>query len=217
PRGSSFRWRGRAYTIKVGGVFNVANAVAAATCAAGLGIAPDAIDSGLAAVESVPGRFQLVDAGQPFAVVVDYAHTPDGLAKVLEAARQICAGRLVAVFGAGGDRDREKRPLMGATAARLADLVLVTSDNPRSEDPDRIIAEVLSGAAEAGNVQADPDRAAAIATALATAAPGDVVVIAGKGHEKGQEIAGRVLPFDDVEVATQALRRILDSRQGGGR
>lgn len=217
PSGSSFDWRGERVSMRVGGRFNVTNAVAAATCAEALGIPPASIVRGLANVSSVAGRFQVVDRGQPFTVVVDYAHTPDGLAKVLEAARQICRGRLVVVFGAGGDRDREKRPLMGSTAAALADLVLITSDNPRSEEPDAIISEVLAGAAGATNVRSDPDRAAAIATALATASPGDVVVIAGKGHEKGQEIGGRILPFDDVEVAERALERILDSRQGGGR
>ncbi|HET6873875.1 MAG TPA: cyanophycin synthetase, partial [Acidimicrobiales bacterium] len=191
------------------------NALAAATCATALGVSADAIADGLARLPSVAGRFQMVDAGQPFTVVVDYAHTPDGLAKVLGAARQICEGRLIVVFGAGGDRDREKRPLMGEVAARLADLALITSDNPRSEDPEASIAEVRSGAGDAGNVQAEVDRASAIATALATAAPGDVVVIAGKGHEKGQEIAGRVLPFDDIEVATQAIQRISGSRHGG--
>jgi UDP-N-acetylmuramoyl-L-alanyl-D-glutamate--2,6-diaminopimelate ligase len=215
--GSTFRWRGQSASIRVGGGFNVVNAVAAATCAEAMGVAPEVVASGLGRVSSVAGRFQPVDAGQPFTVIVDYAHTPDGLSKVLEAARQICAGRLVVVFGAGGDRDREKRPLMGASAARLADLVLVTSDNPRGEDPDRIIAEVVAGAAGAGNVRSETDRASAIATALATASPGDVVVIAGKGHEKGQEIGGRVLPFDDVAVASAALRRILGSRQDGAR
>ncbi len=217
PGRSTFVWRGRPVTIRLGGAFNVTNAVAAAVCAEAMGAGTDAIVEGLAALESVEGRFQMVDQGQPFAVIVDYAHTPDGLAQVLEAARQICAGRLVVVFGAGGDRDREKRPLMGAAAAAHADLVLVTSDNPRSEDPDSIIAEVISGAAGAPNVRSETDRASAIATALATASSGDVVVIAGKGHEKGQEIGGRVQPFDDVEVASSALRRIIVSRQGGGR
>lgn len=217
PGGSAFDWRGHRVSMGVGGRFNVANALAAATCAEALDVPREAIVRGLAGVSSVAGRFQVVDRGQPFTVIVDYAHTPDGLAKVLEAARQICEGRLVVVFGAGGDRDREKRPLMGATAAAQADLVLVTSDNPRGEDPDAIIDQVLAGTAGAANVRSDPDRAAAIATALATASPGDVVVIAGKGHEKGQEIGGRVLPFDDVEVAEQALERILASRQGGGR
>ena len=217
PSGSDFTWRGRRVSLRVPGAFNVANAMAAATCAEAMGVPPDAVAEGLAGVGSVAGRFQVVEAGQPFTVVVDYAHTPDGLTKVLEAARQICAGRLIAVFGAGGDRDKEKRPLMGSVAARLADLVLVTSDNPRSEDPDAIITEILAGAPGAANVRSEADRASAIATALATASAGDVVVIAGKGHEKGQEIGGRVLPFDDVEVARRALLRILASRQDGGR
>jgi UDP-N-acetylmuramoyl-L-alanyl-D-glutamate--2,6-diaminopimelate ligase len=217
PAGSTFRWRGQPVSIRVGGAFNVANAVAAAACAEAMGVAPEVVATGLVQVASVAGRFQTIDAAQPFTVIVDYAHTPDGLVKVLEAARQICAGRLVVVFGAGGDRDREKRPLMGAATARLADLVLVTSDNPRGEDPDSVIADVVAGAGGAANVRAETDRASAIATALATASPGDVVVIAGKGHEKGQEIGDRVLPFDDVEVATRALQRILESRQGGGR
>jgi UDP-N-acetylmuramoyl-L-alanyl-D-glutamate--2,6-diaminopimelate ligase len=217
PAGSDFSWRGRPVSLRVGGGFNVANAVAAASCAEALGVEPDTVVAGLGRVESVAGRFQPVDAGQPFSVVVDYAHTPDGLTQLLEAARRICSGRLVVVFGAGGDRDREKRPMMGEVAARLADLVLVTSDNPRSEDPDAIISEVVAGIESAANVRTETDRAAAIATALATASAGDVVVIAGKGHEKGQEVAGRVLPFDDVEVAKRALQRILGSRQGGAR
>jgi UDP-N-acetylmuramoyl-L-alanyl-D-glutamate--2,6-diaminopimelate ligase len=215
PSGSTFRWQGQPVRMRVGGAFNVANAVAAATCASALGIGRQVIADGLGGLESVAGRFQLVDAGQSFTVVVDYAHTPDGLAKVLSAARQICDGRLIVVFGAGGDRDREKRPMMGEVAARLANLALITSDNPRSEDPEAIIAQIRAGVGDAGNVQAEVDRASAIATALATAKPGDVVVIAGKGHEKGQEIAGRVLPFDDVEVATQAIQRITGSRHGG--
>ena len=217
PNGSTFRWRDRSVSLGVGGGFNVANAVAAAACAEALGVEPDTVAAGLGRVDSVAGRFQLVDVGQPFSVVVDYAHTPDGLAQLLEAARRICSGRLVVVFGAGGDRDREKRPMMGEVAARLADLVLVTSDNPRREDPDVIISEILAGIQGAANVRTETDRAAAIATALATASPGDVVVIAGKGHEKGQEVAGRVLPFDDVEVAKRALLRILESRNGGAR
>ena len=215
PSGSTFTWRDQLVRIRIGGLFNVANAVAAAACAEALGMSRSVIAEGLGAVDSVSGRFELVDLGQPFTVIVDFAHTPDGLSKILEAARQICGGRLVVVFGAGGDRDREKRPLMGAAAAALADLALVTSDNPRNENPDAIIAEVMSGAPEASNMRPEADRAAAIATALANASPGDVVVIAGKGHEKGQEIAGRTLPFDDVDVATKALRRILQSRQGG--
>jgi UDP-N-acetylmuramoyl-L-alanyl-D-glutamate--2,6-diaminopimelate ligase len=214
PSGSTFEWRGRTVSIRVGGEFNVANAVAAATCAEAIGVGADVVVEGLGRLDSVPGRFQVVDAGQPFTVVVDYAHTPDGLEKVLSAARQICSGRLLAVFGAGGDRDREKRPLMAAVAARWSDLVIVTSDNPRSEDPDAVIAEVLSGAGGYPNVKAETDRAVAIGAALSNAREGDVVVIAGKGHEKGQEIAGRVLPFDDVEVARSTLLRIRAAREG---
>lgn len=215
PSGSGFTWRGRRVQVRVGGLFNVANALAAAAAADALGVPGDAIVNGLGALEAVPGRFQLVDAGQPFSVVVDFAHTPDGLAKLLQSVRRMTAGRLIVVFGAGGERDREKRPLMGRAAADLADLVVVTSDNPRGEDPDAIIEEVLAGAPGATNVLREADRAYAVATALATAAAGDVVVIAGKGHEKGQEIAGRVLPFDDVEVARAALTRIRSSRGGG--
>jgi UDP-N-acetylmuramoyl-L-alanyl-D-glutamate--2,6-diaminopimelate ligase len=215
PSGSTFIWRDRRIQVRIGGLFNVANAVAAAACAEAMGVDRSVIADGLAGVESVAGRFELVDLGQPFTVIVDFAHTPDGLTKILEAARQICAGRLVVVFGAGGDRDREKRPLMGAAASSRADLALVTSDNPRHENPDAIIAEVMSGATDATNMQAEADRASAIATALANASPGDVVVIAGKGHEKGQEVGDRTLPFDDVDVATKALRRIMQSRQGG--
>lgn len=212
PEGSSFAWHGRRIKLRLGGRLNVANAVAAAAAAEALGASLDAIAAGLSAVERVPGRFDAVDAGQPFTVLVDYAHTPDGLAQALRAAREITAGRLLVVFGAGGDRDQEKRPLMGATVAELADLAVVTSDNPRSEDPGAIIAEVLRGAAGAENVVSEPDRARAISAALASAAPGDLVLIAGKGHETGQEIGGRVLPFDDAGVAREALRRIRASR-----
>ncbi|HYB22431.1 MAG TPA: cyanophycin synthetase, partial [Solirubrobacteraceae bacterium] len=173
----------------------------------------------------VPGRFEPVDGGQDFAVLVDYAHTPDSLENVLRAARGLVqaaggAGRVVCTFGAGGDRDRGKRPLMGEIAARLADIVLITSDNPRSEDPERIIREIMNGVvgAAAGadarigeggtaRVCAVVDRRAAIEQAIACARSGDVVVIAGKGHEHGQELAGgRKIPFDDVSVAREALR-----------
>lgn len=211
--GSRFRWAGYDVDLRVGGEFNVANALGAAACATAMGIAPDVVARGLSAVESVPGRFQLVDAGQPFTVIVDYAHTPDGLAKVLGAAREVCTGRLIVVFGAGGDRDREKRPLMGQAAAARADLVVLTSDNPRGEDPDAIIAEIVSGVGDRANVIVDADRASAIGTALANARAGDVVVIAGKGHEKGQEVGGRILPFDDAEVARSTLARIRSSRR----
>jgi UDP-N-acetylmuramoyl-L-alanyl-D-glutamate--2,6-diaminopimelate ligase len=213
PSSSRFRWHGRHVTIQVGGGFNVTNAVAAAACARALGVDGDRIVDGLAGLTGVPGRFERVDVGQPFTVLVDYAHTPDGLTQVLRAARQLTSGHLLVVFGAGGDRDHDKRPLMGAAAADMADLAILTSDNPRSEDPDAIIEEVRAGAPDRANLQIQSDRAEAIATALATAQPGDVVVIAGKGHEQGQEISGRILPFDDVEVATAALHRIQASRR----
>ena len=159
----------------------------------------------------VPGRFEPVSAGQPFAVLVDYAHTPDSLETLLRAARGLGDGRVIVVFGAGGDRDRGKRPLMGRVAAQLADHVIVTSDNPRSEDPVAIIAEVLQGTGV--DVEIDPDRRTAIERAVAIAAEGDVVVIAGKGHERGQEIAGVVHPFDDRAVARDALLAL--ARQDG--
>jgi UDP-N-acetylmuramoyl-L-alanyl-D-glutamate--2,6-diaminopimelate ligase len=158
-------------------------------------------------VHGVPGRFEAVDAGQPFTVVVDYAHTPDGLENLLRSAREITAGRLICVFGCGGDRDRAKRPLMGAIARRLADVAVVTSDNPRSEDPEAIIAEITAGFP----MDVEPDRRAAIRAAVAAAADGDVVVIAGKGHEQGQEVAGRTVPFDDREVAREALAALAET------
>jgi len=187
------------------GLFNVQNALGAIAAARALGADQEAIREGLAAAEQVPGRFESVDEGQPFAVLVDYAHTPDSLDNVLRAARELTRGRLYVVFGAGGDRDRSKRPLMGAAAAELADRVIVTSDNPRSEDPAAIIAEVAAGAG--AGAQTEVDRRAAIEHAIASAAAGDTIVIAGKGHERGQEFAdGRKEPFDDVEVAREALR-----------
>ncbi len=173
------------------------------------------LDTLVAALERgvrVPGRMEPVQEGQEFAVLVDYAHTPDSLENVLSAARELARGRVVCVFGAGGDRDRGKRPLMGEAAARLADVVIVTSDNPRSEDPEAIIEQILEGAARARHLGAPPvtaltDRTAAIDRAIDLAAPSDVVVIAGKGHEQGQEFAdGRKIPFDDVNVARAALR-----------
>jgi UDP-N-acetylmuramoyl-L-alanyl-D-glutamate--2,6-diaminopimelate ligase len=186
------------------GRFNRANAVAAASAARALGVGGDAIRRGLEAVELVPGRFEPVDEGQPFTVVVDYAHTPDALETVLESARELTRGRVICVFGAGGDRDREKRPLMGQVVAELADDVLVTSDNPRSEEPAAIAAEVVDGL----SLEVELDRRRAIEQALESAREGDVVVIAGKGHEQGQEIGGSKIPFDDREVARDALRRL---------
>ena len=169
-----------------------------------LDVDEDEIAAGIAAVAGAPGRFETVDEGQPFTVVVDYAHKPDALDKVLRAARELTDGRVLVVFGAGGDRDRGKRPLMGKIARDLADVVIVTSDNPRSEDPLAIIQDVLQGAGT--DVEIDPDRRTAIARAFELAEPGDVVVIAGKGHEQGQEVAGEKLPFDDRAVAREALR-----------
>jgi UDP-N-acetylmuramoyl-L-alanyl-D-glutamate--2,6-diaminopimelate ligase len=187
------------------GEFNVANVLGALAAARGLGVPADTCVAAIAAAGQVPGRFETVDEGQPFAVLVDYAHTPDSLENVLRAARGLTAARLRVVFGCGGDRDRGKRPQMGEIARRLADDVIVTSDNPRSEDPEAIIAEILSGSGP--DVVHDADRERAIGRALAEAGPGDVVVIAGKGHEQGQEFAaGRTIPFDDVSVARAILR-----------
>ena len=192
------------------GGFNILNALAAAAAAQVLGIEPAAIRAGLEAVEGVPGRFEEVSEGQPFTVLVDYAHTPDSLENALTAARDLADGRVLCVFGCGGDRDREKRPLMGRVATELADVAFVTSDNPRSEDPDAIIAEVVAGTA--GELVVEPDRRRAIELAVEAAEPGDVVLFAGKGHEQGQEIGGVVLPFDDREVAREALRKLAGAR-----
>jgi UDP-N-acetylmuramoyl-L-alanyl-D-glutamate--2,6-diaminopimelate ligase len=186
------------------GRFNVENVLGAVAAGILLDLDEEAIAAGVKALEGVPGRFEAVDEGQPFTVIVDYAHTPDSLDNVLRTAREIAAGRVLAVFGAGGDRDRGKRPLMGKIAADLADVVVVTSDNPRSEQPVAIIQDILQGAGT--NVEIDPDRSSAIARAIELAEPGDVVVIAGKGHEQGQEIAGEKHPFDDRLVAREALR-----------
>jgi UDP-N-acetylmuramoyl-L-alanyl-D-glutamate--2,6-diaminopimelate ligase len=191
--GADLRLRGR---------FNRANAAGAAAAARALGIDADAIARGLESVAGVPGRFESVEAGQPFSVIVDYAHTPDSLDNVLRAARELGSGRLTVVFGAGGDRDREKRPLMGRIAAARADRVIVTTDNPRSEDPVAIAEEVADGALEIV-----VDRRAAIEQALADARDGDVVVIAGKGADTEMEIGGRFVPFDDRTVAREVLSR----------
>jgi UDP-N-acetylmuramoyl-L-alanyl-D-glutamate--2,6-diaminopimelate ligase len=195
------------------GHFNVANALGAFAAAIAMEVAPREAAAGLARARRVPGRFEPVDEGQDFAVLVDYAHTPDSLDNVLAAARRLTEGRVISVFGAGGDRDRDKRPKMGQAGAEGSDLAIVTSDNPRSEDPESIIAEILAGAG-GGGVESEPDRRAAIALAFERARPGDTVVIAGKGHEQGQEFEdGRKVPFDDREVAREELLR----RGGGGR
>ena len=227
PTSHRYVWRGVEIQVAMGGAFNAMNSLAAATAAAALGIPADLIARGLAAAPSVKGRFQPVDAGQPFDVIVDFAHTPDGLREVLPAARAAIAtradltghasdGRVIVVFGCGGDRDREKRPEMGAVAAQLADLVVVTSDNPRSEDPLDIINAVLAGVPSdyRDQVVSEPDRRRAFATAFQMARPGDVVVIAGKGHETTQTIGGIANPFDDHAVAAAVLKEI---EQRGGR
>jgi UDP-N-acetylmuramoyl-L-alanyl-D-glutamate--2,6-diaminopimelate ligase len=192
--------------LKLKGRFNVENALAAMAGARLLGIADDAIAAGLERVDGVPGRFEPVDEGQPFTVLVDYAHTPDSLENVLRSARGLTGERVICVFGCGGDRDRGKRPVMGRIAGELADLAIVTSDNPRSEDPRAIIEEIVSGAT--ADLEVEPDRREAISRAVEEARPGEVVLIAGKGHEQGQQFRDRTVPFDDREVAREALRRL---------
>jgi UDP-N-acetylmuramoyl-L-alanyl-D-glutamate--2,6-diaminopimelate ligase len=190
------------------GHFNVANALGAFAVAEAMGVEAAEAAAGLAQAARVPGRFEPIDEGQGFSVLVDYAHTPDSLENVLRAARRLTGGRVISVFGAGGDRDRDKRPKMGRAGAELSDLAIVTSDNPRSEDPEAIVAEVAVGAGEEA-VEIEVDRRAAIALALGRAAAGDTVVIAGKGHEQGQEFEdGRKVPFDDREVAREELRKL---------
>lgn len=196
------------------GRFNVSNCLGATAMALQAGIGIDSIAGGLGSLAAVPGRFESVDSGQPFSVVVDYAHTPDSLDNVLRAARPLAdaqGGRVLCAFGCGGDRDRGKRPLMGAVVARLADVVVVTSDNPRSEDPQAIIGEILEGilAERAGGPDATlSDRREAIEWTLKAAEPGDVVVIAGKGHETGQQFADHTIPFDDRAVALEVLAEL---------
>jgi UDP-N-acetylmuramoyl-L-alanyl-D-glutamate--2,6-diaminopimelate ligase len=187
------------------GRFNVYNVLGAFAAARAVGVSARRAATAIRTAELVPGRFQPVDEGQDFAVLVDYAHTPDSLQNVLEAARELTAGRLHVVFGAGGDRDRGKRPLMGGIARQLADRVIVTSDNPRSEDPEAIIEQILAGSGS--DVEHLVDRREAIELAISGAQAGDVVVIAGKGHEQGQEFeGGRKIPFDDATVVREALR-----------
>jgi UDP-N-acetylmuramoyl-L-alanyl-D-glutamate--2,6-diaminopimelate ligase len=189
------------------GLFNVQNVLGAIAAVRALGVEEISLEG----FGRVPGRFEAVDEGQDFGVLVDYAHTPDSLENVLRAARELARGRLHVVFGAGGDRDRGKRPLMGDAARRLADRVLVTSDNPRSEEPEAIIDEVMEGAGP--DAEREVDRRRAIARVIEEAEPGDVVVIAGKGHEQGQEFEnGRKEPFDDCSVARDALRSRLGAR-----
>jgi len=210
PHGSRFRAAGIEIETPLRRLFNVENVLGAIAAGILLDLDEGAIAAGIAGVSGVPGRFEAVDEGQPFAVLVDYAHTPDSLETVLRAARGLGDGRVIVVFGAGGDRDRGKRSLMGRVAVELADVVIVTSDNPRSEEPVAIIADVLQGTGV--DVEMDPDRRTAIERAIGLAEAGDVVIIAGKGHEQGQEIAGVVHPFDDRTVAREALAALGSSR-----
>jgi UDP-N-acetylmuramoyl-L-alanyl-D-glutamate--2,6-diaminopimelate ligase len=198
------------------GRFNVENLLAAIAAAAGLGIPMETVLRGVTAVTGVSGRLERVDAGQPFTVIVDYAHTDDALKNLLETVRQLQPRRLITVFGAGGDRDRTKRPLMGAVASRLSDVAIVTSDNPRSEPPEAILEEIQRGmnGGRGAERHAIVDRREAIARALEMAGPGDAVVIAGKGHETYQQLRDRTIPFDDRQVAREILSRSL---RGGRR
>jgi UDP-N-acetylmuramoyl-L-alanyl-D-glutamate--2,6-diaminopimelate ligase len=214
-RRPGFRFRPVGGEMRIGtslpGHFNVDNALAAFAAALALGVDAETAAAGLRAAAAPPGRFEPIDEGQGFAVLVDYAHTPDSLENVLAAARRLTEGRLISVFGAGGDRDRGKRPQMGQAGARLSDLAIVTSDNPRSEDPEAIVQEILAGVEDRSGVEVEVevDRRAAIELAVGRARPGDTVVIAGKGHEQGQELEnGRKIPFDDREVARNELRRL---------
>jgi UDP-N-acetylmuramoyl-L-alanyl-D-glutamate--2,6-diaminopimelate ligase len=212
PRSSRGRWRGHELQVPLGGAFNVRNALAAATVALQLGVDEDTVVEGLATAPPVPGRFEAVDLDAPFTALVDYAHTPDALEALLDAARAVTgSGRLLVVFGCGGERDRTKRPAMGEVAARLADVVVITSDNPRSEDAAAIAAAVREGATGPAAITTVLDRREAIGGAMAQARRGDVVVVAGKGHETTQDAGGAEVPFDDRAVVTEEW-----ARRGGG-
>ncbi|MBL7486757.1 UDP-N-acetylmuramoyl-L-alanyl-D-glutamate--2,6-diaminopimelate ligase [Frankia sp. AgB1.9] len=213
-QGSSFTARGPRglavpMKVRLPGRFNVVNALGALALLVAAGVPPEAAAAGIGTLAGVPGRMERVEAGQPYLALVDYAHTPDAVETVLTSVRGLVDGRVIVVLGCGGDRDRAKRPLMGAAAARLADLAFLTNDNPRSEDPAEILAQMTAGvdrvATSAAKVTVIQDRAEAIAAAVAEAGPGDVVVVAGKGHERGQEQNGVVTPFDDRAVLAQAI------------
>lgn len=218
PDGLSFRVGDLEVRSRLRGAFNVHNCLAALAAARQVGIEDATAVHGIGELAGVPGRLEPVDAGQRFQVLVDYAHTPDSVENVLRAARPLAAGgRVLVVLGCGGDRDRGKRPLMGESATRLADLAVITSDNPRSEDPLAIIEEIEPGARRGGGpYEVEPDRRAAIRLAVREAAPGDVVVIAGKGHETGQEFADRTIPFDDRAVAREEIEAVLGRESPAG-
>ncbi|HZD79872.1 MAG TPA: UDP-N-acetylmuramoyl-L-alanyl-D-glutamate--2,6-diaminopimelate ligase [Actinomycetota bacterium] len=211
--GIAFSVDGRSIRSSLRGRFNVENCLAALAASRSLGIDDAAAVIGIERVRGVPGRVETVEEGQGFLVMVDYAHTPDSVENVLRAARQLATGRLIVVFGCGGDRDRGKRPLMGKVATSLADLTVVTSDNPRSEEPAAILADIEPGArAGGGPYLVEADRRTAIRVAVERAQPGDVVVIAGKGHETYQELADRTIPFDDRLVVAEELRGRMGTR-----
>jgi UDP-N-acetylmuramoyl-L-alanyl-D-glutamate--2,6-diaminopimelate ligase len=226
PGGSRFVLRGpdgRSVPVRVPlpGAFNVANAVIALVLLAGTGLSVEKAAEGIAALPGVPGRMEKIDAGQPFLAVVDYAHTPAAVTTLLETVRSVVTGRVLVVLGCGGDRDRAKRPLMGAAAAEQADVAVLTSDNPRSEDPQAILDAMLRGVDDVppdrrAEVLVEPDRALAIQAAVARARPGDVVVVAGKGHETGQTQGDVVRPFDDRVVLRESLQELRASTQETG-
>ena len=191
------------------GRFNAANCLGVFAVGRVLGIPDDRLAAGIGSIATVPGRMEPVDAGQPFAVVVDYAHTPDSILGVLRGARALADGQVIVVFGCGGDRDRAKRPMMGRAASEHADLTIVTSDNPRHEDPAEIIAEVVAGILPGASYRVEIDRRAAIHDAVVSARPGDIVVIAGKGHETTQSVGDETVPFDDREVARAAIAEAI--------
>jgi UDP-N-acetylmuramoyl-L-alanyl-D-glutamate--2,6-diaminopimelate ligase len=216
-RGSRFRLRGPdvdvAVAVALPGAFNVANAALAVVSLVTAGVPVDAAATGVGSVTGVPGRMERIDRGQPFTAIVDYAHTPEAVATLLSTLRAVTPGRLIVVVGCGGDRDRAKRPGMGAAAAAGADVVLLTNDNPRSEDPMDILAAAAAGAESVpadrrAEVTVEPDRGRAIEQAVAQAAPGDTVVVAGKGHETGQDVGGVVTPFDDRIVLADAIAAV---------
>jgi UDP-N-acetylmuramoyl-L-alanyl-D-glutamate--2,6-diaminopimelate ligase len=215
--GSTFLWSGHRVSLTLGGLFNVSNALGAAHVARALGIDDATIAQGLSLPLVVEGRFESVDAGQPFAVIVDYAHTPDGLEQLLIAAGDLVEGRVIVVFGCGGDRDQSKRSMMGETAVLRADTVIITADNSRSESTDQIIASILEGVQRvqgprASAVTVEPDRRAAISAALQSAAAGDIVLLAGKGHETVQIIGETTIPFDDRAVAREVWKQLEATR-----